>query len=69
MNDTFDELVIDVRASTDKFAADLESVSGVVATTLVDGFNRAGSSLERSLLSALRRADEEITEDRLLLIP
>lgn len=54
MNDRFDELVIDVRANTDKFTADLESVSGVVDTTLVDGFNRAGNSLERSLVSALR---------------
>lgn len=55
MNDNFDELVIDVRASTQNFAADLETAKGLVDTTLVDGFNRAGSTIERSLLSALRR--------------
>ena len=55
MDDNFDALVIDVRASTDKFAADLEPIKGVLDTTLIDGFDRAGSALERGLVSALRK--------------
>ncbi|KPP94112.1 tail tape measure protein [Erythrobacter sp. HL-111] len=55
MADTFDELVIDLRASTEGFAADLESVRGSIDASLIDGFDRAGATLERGLLSALRR--------------
>ncbi|MEM1194802.1 MAG: tail tape measure protein [Pseudomonadota bacterium] len=55
MDDKFDELVIDVRASTQGFAADLETIRGSVDTSLLDGFGKAGATLERSLLSALRR--------------
>lgn len=55
MNDNFDELVIDVRATTDGFASDLQSMRGVLDNSLVDGFGRAGSVLERGLTSALRR--------------
>ncbi len=54
MNDNFEELVIDVRATTDGFNADLEKMRGSVDSTLLDGFGRAGNVLERSLLSALR---------------
>ena len=55
MNDAFDELVIDVRASSDAFAADLKQIRNTVDTSLLDGFDKAGSVLERGLLSALRR--------------
>ncbi len=55
MDDNFEELVIDVRATTDGFNADLESMRGALDTSLLDGFGKAGSVLERSLLSALRR--------------
>lgn len=55
MDETFDELVIDVRASTDGFAADLEVMRGALDSSLIDGFSRAGGVLERGLLAALRR--------------
>ncbi|MDJ0642785.1 MAG: tail tape measure protein [Erythrobacter sp.] len=55
MDDNLDELVIDVRATTDRFAADVETMRSALDTTLVDGFSKAGGVLERSLLSALRR--------------
>ena len=55
MDDTFDELVIDVRATTDGFAADLEAMKTSLDTSLIDGFARAGNILERGLLSAIRR--------------
>lgn len=55
MNDNFEELVIDVRASTDGFAADLEGMRRSLDTSLLDGFGRAGNVLETGLLSALRR--------------
>jgi hypothetical protein len=55
MDDDFDALVIDVRASTDGFAADLENMRRSLDTSLVDGFSRAGSVIENGLLLALRR--------------
>jgi hypothetical protein len=55
MDDGFEELVIEVRAATDGFNADLESMRGSLDSTLLDGFSRAGVALERGLLSALRR--------------
>ena len=55
MNDNFEELVIDVRARTDGFAADVETMRRSLDTSLLDGFGRAGNVLENSLLSALRR--------------
>lgn len=55
MDDYFEELVVDVRASTDGFNADLEAVRGAVDSSLISGFDRAGSVLERGLLSAVRR--------------
>lgn len=54
MDDTFEELVIDVRATTDGFAADLEGMRSSIDTSLLDGFSRAGSVLERGLTAALR---------------
>ncbi|NQX94851.1 MAG: tail tape measure protein [Erythrobacter sp.] len=55
MDDNFDQLVIDIRADTSQFAADLEAINSTVDTTLINGFEKAGNSLERSLLSALRK--------------
>ncbi|MCR9179933.1 MAG: tail tape measure protein [Erythrobacteraceae bacterium] len=55
MDDNFEALVIDVRASTDGFAADLETMRRSLDTSLLDGFGRAGNVLENGLLSALRR--------------
>ncbi|WP_298305978.1 tail tape measure protein [uncultured Erythrobacter sp.] len=55
MDDYFEELVIDVRATTDGFNADLQSVSSAVDSNLISNFDRAGSVLERGLLSAVRR--------------
>ncbi len=55
MNDDFDDLVIDVRASTEGFAADLENMRGKLDSSLLDGFDKAGIVLERGLLSALKR--------------
>ncbi len=55
MNDNFEDLVIDVRARTDGFAADLETMRRSLDTSLLDGFGRAGTVLENGLLSALRR--------------
>jgi hypothetical protein len=55
MDNNFEELVIDVRARTDGFAADLEGVRRTLDSSLLDGFSRAGNVLENGLLSALRR--------------
>ena len=55
MDDYFEELVIDVRATTDGFSSDLEAVRGAVDSSLIGSFDRAGSVLERGLLSAVRR--------------
>ncbi len=55
MDNTFEELVVELRANTQKFATDLQSINGIVDSTLIDGFSRAGNSLERSLVSALRK--------------
>ncbi len=55
MTDDFDELVIDVRARTDGFASDVDAMRRSLDSSLVEGFGRAGTVLENSLLSALRR--------------
>lgn len=55
MADSFDELVIELRASTEGFTADLEAVRGSIDSSLIDGFDRAGATLEHGILSALRR--------------
>ena len=54
MNDDLDELIVSVRADTQAFAADMQAMRGSFDTTLLDGFERAGNILERSLLSAIR---------------
>jgi len=55
MDTDFEELVIDVRATTQGFNADLDSMRSALDTSLLDGFDKAGSVLERGLTSALRR--------------
>lgn len=54
MTDDIETLMVDVRASTDGFRSDIEGMRGAVDSTLVSGFQRAGTVLERGLLSAIR---------------
>ncbi len=55
MDDEIETLLVDVRANTSGFRSDIETMRGALDTTLVDGFARAGTVLERGLLSAIRR--------------
>lgn len=55
MADTVDTLLVDVRANTQGFAADMAAMRGSFDGTLVDGFAKAGQVLERGLLGAIRR--------------
>ena len=55
MDDEIETLLVDVRASTAGFRADIAAMRGTVDSTLTDGFARAGTVLERGLLSAIRR--------------
>ncbi|RDC61010.1 hypothetical protein HME9302_02227 [Alteripontixanthobacter maritimus] len=55
MDDGLDELVIDIRASTQGFAQDIAAMRGTFDSTLVDGFRDAGNVLERGLMSAIKR--------------
>lgn len=55
MDEDIETLMIDVRASTTGFKADIEAMRGTFDTTLVTGFVQAGAVLERGLLSAIRR--------------
>jgi phage-related minor tail protein len=55
MDEDLDTLLVEVRASTSGFKADIEGLRGTFDTTLVDGFANAGNVLERGLLSAIRR--------------
>lgn len=52
--DTVDELLVEVRASTQGFTQDIAQMRSSFDGTLVDGFARAGGVLERGLLSAIR---------------
>ena len=54
MDEAIEELVIDVRATSDGFASDLAQIKGKLDASLLDGFDRAGATLERGLLRALR---------------
>lgn len=54
MDDDIDELLVEVRAGTEGFAADMAEMRGVFDATLVDGFEKAGGVLRRGLASALR---------------
>jgi hypothetical protein len=55
MDETIDTLMIDVRASTQGFRSDIETMRGAVDTSLGGGFAKAGDVLEHGLLSAIRR--------------
>ncbi|WP_120716686.1 tail tape measure protein [Tsuneonella amylolytica] len=52
--DTVDELLVEVRASTQGFGRDIAAMRATFDGTLVDGFEKAGGVLERGLLSAIR---------------
>jgi phage-related minor tail protein len=55
MDETIDTLMIDVRASTQGFQSDIETMRSAVDTSLGGGFAKAGDTLERGLLSAIRK--------------
>lgn len=55
MTDPVDSLVVDVRANTQGFAADIAAMRGSFEGGLLDGLGRAGDVLERGLLGALRK--------------
>lgn len=55
MDDVVEELVVAVRADTQSFARDVETMRGALDNGLGDGFGRAGRAIEQGLLSALRR--------------
>lgn len=55
MPDAVESLLIDVRANTQGFAADVAAMRSTFDTTLVDGFSRAGDALERGLMNAIRK--------------
>ncbi len=54
MDDELDDLIIEVRAETSAFQTDIEGMRSTIDTSLLDGFSRAGTVLERGLLSAIR---------------
>ena len=54
-DDEVDSLLVEVRASTQGFAQDIQAMRATFDTTLVGGFDRAGQVLERGLLGAIRR--------------
>lgn len=53
--DNLDTLVVDVRASTDGFDADIGKMRSSFDGILVEGFAKGGATLERSLASAIRK--------------
>lgn len=55
MEDEIDELLIEVRASTQGFASDVAAMRGSLDSTLVEGFRGAGGILERGLLNAIQK--------------
>ena len=55
MVDQVEQLLVDVRASTTGFTADVQQMRGSFDSILVDGLGRAGDVLERGLLGAIRR--------------
>ena len=55
MADDLEQLVVEVRASTSGFTADVQAMRSSFDSILVDGLGRAGEVLEYGLLSAIRR--------------
>lgn len=54
-DDPIDTMLVEVRASTQGFAADIRQMRGAVDSDLLEGFSRAGNALERGLTAAVRR--------------
>lgn len=54
MDDEVDELLVEVRAETQGFAADMAAMRANFDATLLDGFGKAGDVLRRGLIAALR---------------
>lgn len=54
MDSDIETLMVEVRASTEGFASDMDNMRRQFDSTLVDGFSKAGDVLERSLLGAVR---------------
>ena len=55
MDDELETLLVEVRANTTAFKADMDGLRSEIDTSLVDGFARAGNVLERGLTGAIRR--------------
>ena len=55
MADDIEQLMIEVRASTSGFTADVQQMRSSFDSILVEGLGRAGDVLERGLLGAIRR--------------
>lgn len=55
MDDEVETLAVDVRANTQGFAQDIAAMKQSLDATLVEGFVRAGDTLERGLLGALKK--------------
>lgn len=55
MDDTVDEMLIEVRASTQGFSDDIAQMRSAFDGQVLDGFSKAGSVLERGLVSAIRK--------------
>ena len=55
MDDELEALLVEVRANTDGFRADIETMRSAFDATVVEGFAQAGAVLERGLVSAIRR--------------
>ena len=53
--DDLDEMLVEVRASTRGFQADVQAMRASFDSNLTDGFAKAGNVLERGLLSAIRK--------------
>ena len=57
MDDEIETLMIDVRASTTGFKADISAMRNTFDSTLVEGFSKAGNVLEKGLVSAIKRGN------------
>jgi hypothetical protein len=55
MDDEIEDLLVEVRANTAGFEADIARMRSAFDATVVEGFAQAGGVLERGLVSAIRR--------------
>ena len=55
MDDSVEEMLVEIRAGTQGFRSDIAQMRSSFDATLVDGFEKAGSVLERGLMGALRK--------------